>query len=275
MLDFVFLVFLGLGLRSSLSWLWVDGGPSFSHTLAGEFDAIGVVDEAIEDRVGDGGIADDFIPVIDRNLTGDDGRAPLVAVFDDLEEVAALIVIELLRSPVVENEQVGSRQGLQRPGVSPIASCQSEGGKESWGAMIGDGEILAAGLLAKGAGEPALADTGRPGQQEPVVLSDPVAGGELEEERAVEAAIGPEIDILDLRVMAQPGSPGAGLEALQASQRRFAIEQDGKPLAVTESAGFRLGFEVLKALGHAVQAEFTELVEGGMGQHDLVSLQWK
>ena len=67
----------------------------FAHALAGEFDAIGVVDEAVEDGVGDGGIADDFVPVVDGHLAGDDGRAALVAVLDDLEEIAALVVIEL------------------------------------------------------------------------------------------------------------------------------------------------------------------------------------
>lgn len=134
------------GLRSSLSWFWVDGGPAFSHAVAGQFDAVGVVHEAIEDGVGDGGIADDFIPVVDRDLAGDDDRAPLVAVFDDLEEVAALIVVELFRSPIVEDEQVGSGEGLQRPGVSAVASCQGERSKEPRGAMIGDGEVLAAGV---------------------------------------------------------------------------------------------------------------------------------
>ena len=39
---------------------WGDGAM-FSHALAGQFDAVGVVDEAIEDGVGDGGITDDFM----------------------------------------------------------------------------------------------------------------------------------------------------------------------------------------------------------------------
>jgi hypothetical protein len=71
----------------------------FAHALAGQVDAIGIVNEAVEDSVGDGGIADDFIPVVDGDLAGDDGRAALVAVLDDLEEIAALIVIELFGVP--------------------------------------------------------------------------------------------------------------------------------------------------------------------------------
>mgnify|MGYP007001784879 CR=1 FL=1 len=108
-----------------------------------------------------------------------------------------------------------------------------------------------------------------------MTLSDPVAGGELEEQRAVEAALGTEIGILDLRVMAQSGGAGTSLEALLAPQRGFMIEQDCEPFAMIEGAGFRLGGEILEALGHAVQAEFAQYVEGWMGQHDLVSPQWK
>ena len=93
--------------------------------------------------------------------------------------------------------------------------------------MIGDGEVLAAGLLTDGAGKPALADAGRPCDQEPMPLADPVAAGELEEQRAVKAALGTEVDIFDLRIMSQPGRTGPGLEAFLAAKRRFLLEQNG------------------------------------------------
>lgn len=74
-------------------------GPLFSHALACQFDAVGTVDKAIEDRVGDSRISDDLIPALDGHLAGDDDRAPLVSILDDLEEVTALFVIELFRPP--------------------------------------------------------------------------------------------------------------------------------------------------------------------------------
>lgn len=79
----------------------------------------------------------------------------------------ALLVLELFGPPVIQNEQVGPGQRLQHPGVSAIALCQGKRGKEPWRAMIGNGEVLPASLVAEGAGKPALADTGRAGQQEP------------------------------------------------------------------------------------------------------------
>ena len=64
------------------------------------------MDEAVEDGVGDGGIADDFVPAVDRHLAGDDDGPGLVVVLDDLQEVSALVGVEGLGAPVVENEKI-------------------------------------------------------------------------------------------------------------------------------------------------------------------------
>ena len=42
-----------------------------------------------------------------------------------------------------------------------------------------------------------------------------------------------------------------------------------------EAARFGLGIEILEALGHAVQAEVVQQVEGGMGRAWWISFQWK
>ena len=50
------------------------------------------------------------------------------------------------------------------------------------------------------------------------MMPDPVAAGELQEQIAVEAAGGAEVDVLDLGVMAEPGGTGSRLEALLAAR---------------------------------------------------------
>ena len=40
---------------------------------------MGVVDEAVEDGVGIGWVADDLVPFVDRDLAGQDGRAAAVS----------------------------------------------------------------------------------------------------------------------------------------------------------------------------------------------------
>ena len=47
-------------------------GSMLTQALAAQFDAVGVVDDPIEDGVGQGGIADEFVPAIDRKLARDD-----------------------------------------------------------------------------------------------------------------------------------------------------------------------------------------------------------
>jgi hypothetical protein len=54
-------------------------GGDLSHAVSLECEAVGVVDEPVEDGVGDGGIGDDLVPVLNRHLAGDNGRSALVA----------------------------------------------------------------------------------------------------------------------------------------------------------------------------------------------------
>ena len=69
--------------------------------------------------------------------------------------------------------------------------------------MIENRAIVAAGFLADGAGEPALADAGRPDQGEIVVGVDPFACRELLEERAIKTTGGTIVDVFDARLLAE------------------------------------------------------------------------
>ena len=54
-----------------------------AHALAGKFDPVGIVDDAIEDRIGKRRIADDIMPAIYRHLAGENDRARVVTILDD------------------------------------------------------------------------------------------------------------------------------------------------------------------------------------------------
>jgi hypothetical protein len=86
------------------------GSASLAKALAGEIDAVGVVNYTVQDRVSERGIADDFVPAVHGNLAGDEDGAAVVAIFDDLEQVSAAIGAERFWSPVVDDEQIGARQ---------------------------------------------------------------------------------------------------------------------------------------------------------------------
>jgi hypothetical protein len=62
--------------------------------------------------------------------------------------------------------------------------------------------------VAERAGEPALAQARGPGDNEIAALGDPVAGGELEKQRAVEPTRALIIDVLDAGGVPELGDPG-------------------------------------------------------------------
>ena len=69
--------------------------------------------QPIEDGVGDGGVADPAVPVLDRQLVGDD-RGPLAGpVVDDLEQIGAGGRIDAAGAPVVEDQDVGAGEFCQ------------------------------------------------------------------------------------------------------------------------------------------------------------------
>lgn len=101
----------------------------FTQALTGQFDAVGVVDEAIQHGVGDRWISNHIVPVVHGDLAGNDGRALLVAILDNLQEIASLLVAELLRSPIVQDQEIGFGQAPEHLCVATVTSCQGERGK--------------------------------------------------------------------------------------------------------------------------------------------------
>ena len=67
-----------------------------------------VVYEAVEDGVAEGGIANNVVPVLDGELAGDESRATAVTVFEDIEEVTALGVVQGRHAEVVERNELGT-----------------------------------------------------------------------------------------------------------------------------------------------------------------------
>jgi len=67
---------------------------------------VGVVDEAVEDGVGIGWVADDVVPSADGQLRGDHCRAPSGAFLQDLQKVVACPRVKRLQPPVVKDQEI-------------------------------------------------------------------------------------------------------------------------------------------------------------------------
>ena len=64
------------------------------------------MNETVEDGVGQRGIVQLSVPFGDRQLAGDDRRAPAEAVIEDLEEVAGPRGIDGRQAPVIEDQHL-------------------------------------------------------------------------------------------------------------------------------------------------------------------------
>ena len=197
---------------------------------------MGIVNEAIENGVGIGRIADHFMPFVDRDLAGEEGRAAAVAFFEDLVEVAAGAGIERVETPIVEDEKLDAVEAAHDPSVAAVAAGEREIGEQLGDALIEDRAVVAAGLVAECTGKPTFADPGWPAQDQIVMRIDLLATGELVEQRAIEAARGPVIDVLDDGVVAQSGIAQPYGQAFVATMGYLAIDEQAEPVGMGQGA---------------------------------------
>src|SRR5437764_6868429 len=107
-----------------------------------------------------------------------------------------------------------------------------------------------------------------------MMLTDPFAGRKLEEEGAVKAAVGAEVDVLDNGRLAQPGLTQAAGEPLVLAAGRLAIDEQPEPILATEFAGIRGILQLEKGIGHGSEAERAQALDGRMDQHRISWGQW-
>src|SRR5512135_49298 len=126
------------------------------------------------------------------------------------------------------SRRVRSRAAIsfgRRPSPRAVLRC-----KQPRRSLVEDGEPLAAGLVAKSAGQPALADAGRPADDEMVMVADPAAGRELLEQQAIEAARRAEVGVLDHGGLAQPRVAQPAGEPPVLAAGRLAVGEQAEPV---------------------------------------------
>ena len=60
--------------------------------------------QAVEDRVGQRWIPQGLMPVLDQQLTSDQRGAAIMAIFDDLEQVAPVLIAERREPSVIQDQ---------------------------------------------------------------------------------------------------------------------------------------------------------------------------
>src|SRR5467141_2156862 len=190
---------------------------------------MGVVKEAIADRVRHRGVPEVLVPLVGRELARDDRRPGLAAILQDLEQVAPVLIPQRAEAPVLEHEDVDAGEHAEEADVGAVGMSEGEFVEEPGHAAVERPISLAAGLLGKGAGEEALARPRRPGDQELLVLVYPAAGGEL--------AAGWVVDRLDAGLAeAELRLAERVRQALVLPREPFGFDEEAEPLIEAEGA---------------------------------------
>jgi len=216
---------------------------------------MGVVDDAVEDGVGQGRITDQIVPSVDRDLAGDQRGTSTGSFLGDLQKVAPLFRTEGFTAPVIQDQQLHSAERPHQPGVTAIAVRQRQIGEQSGDTLVEHRVIVAARLMSKRAGEPRLSNPGRAFDDQVLLCLDPAAERQLLEQRAVETTRRATDDIFDSGLLAQPGVAQTRLEPAILTIREFAVEQQSEPFGVIEFATTWVGGQFLIGARHSSEAE--------------------
>ena len=233
-------------------------GTTAFHAL----EAALVKDIALQER-----LADDGMPLIDRDLAGKDGGAATVAFLNDFQQIVAGLSVDGFQGEVVQDQQLDAEQRAAEPGVTAIALGQSQISEHFVGALIKNGLLVAARLVSQRASEPGFTNAGRTADDQVVVFINPFADDEGLEQRSIQAARRAVIDVLDGGLMAQAGIAQPADQFLVGAVCGFAIQQQSQPFRRGEVIGLAGRDDFVERLGHAEQAQAVELVEGWMGKH--------
>lgn len=114
------------------------------------------MDEPIKDGIGQGRVTDSLMPVRDRQLTGDDGGADIIAAFKYFQEIMSTPVVEWLKTTVFDDEEFGSGQSGKYSSIAAISPGDAQFLKEPGETKILGGIILPASFLTEGTGHEAF-----------------------------------------------------------------------------------------------------------------------
>jgi len=115
-----------------VSWSRLAGGCEIgaaAQAVAFEFDAMGIVNDAVQYRIAESRIGNYVMPLGYRHLTCDQQRSFVVAIIDDLEQIATLIDGERFGSPVVEDEEIDALKRGDQARQAPFAARLSKIGE--------------------------------------------------------------------------------------------------------------------------------------------------
>ena len=202
--------------------------------VTAQLDAMRVVDEPVEDGVGYGGITECLVPVLHWRLAGDDGRAALGAVLDDLQQVGRLLAGQRLHREVVKDQDTDAGPAGEQPGHAPIYACDGELVDHAREAHVERGVAFADGGLGECASDVGLPKPSGADDQDVLVGVDPARLRQLKDQCTVQSPRGMEVDVLEAGLVAQPRRLEVAAQATVLALLQLSVDEHAEPVVEAE-----------------------------------------
>jgi len=263
-----------LGLLCTEAVSFLQGSGLFSHGFSLEFEMMSVVDEPVEDCIGECRIGHRLMPVISWKLAGDDGGAMLMPVVEKFEEVALMGGGELCQPPVVEHDHVDASRLFEELEIATIAVGDLQIFEETGEAMVLGSIPFEAGCVRQGSGDKAFAQTGGAGDDDVLMTAHPVGEAKGKHEFFVKSARASIIDVDHRGGLFQVCCLQATRETTSGPFGALAVDQQSE--AFVEAEALDVGQVQLfgECPGHAGEGKLVEAIDGGMVQHGLSPGVW-
>src|SRR3989304_516594 len=229
-------------------------------------DLVCAVHKTVKDCVGEGRVADVLVPVLDRELAGEERGSGADAIVQQFEQIGAFARSDGGDRKVIDHHEVHLGDGGQALAEAAIGVTEAQFIEQARGAQVERGQALAASLMGQCAAQKRLATAGCTVDEKILVLTDPVAGTQARQLRPVKTAASAEIEVFK-------GS--ALLELCELQQTReppvlavgdLALDQQAEAIFEGQALGAGLGHLLAQRGGHTVELQLVQCIEGGLGK---------
>jgi hypothetical protein len=231
---------------------------SAAITVAFHDDLVGVVGEAVECALGEDGIIEEWDPLVDGPVGGDDGGGAAVALDDDLVEVAGLLGVESPKTEVVDNEEIRSEEATDNALGGVIGPGLVDELEERVAAKEEDAAAGATGAMAESAGEEGLAHADGPEEKDVLVTFEESEAEEISDAVAVEGDGSVPVKVLEGMGLLEAGAVEAGGEVLVFPAIDLVLKGELEEVEGGEGGLLGIGDAVRKGGCHAGELEALE-----------------
>jgi len=226
-----------------------------------------IVYEAIKDRIGDGCFFDVIVPAVDGQLSYDHCGRESVSVFHDLQEITSFGGAHGSEAEIVDEKDFGLSELFHDAWVRAIGPGDAEILEEARQTDVEGREAHSTCLVCEGASKIGFTNACRACDDDILSVSDPVAVGQAQDERLIDAPGGLEVDILDAGIEFESGILKESFHFSLFLPSPLLIDEEREALIkrqVVDRGVVELFFE---SLSHAVEFHVVEFFQGWFHKH--------